>query len=65
MLPSCVNHNMLGCQRWQSRVADFFCYFWPVSQIEYFCLEVCQVHFNMGASAMPKRQPNSVPESML
>ena len=27
--------------------------------------EGLQVHFNMGASTMPRRQPKSVPESML
>ena len=27
----------LGCQRWQSRVADFFCYSWAVfSEINVF-----------------------------
>ena len=27
--------------------------------------EGLQVHFDMGASTMPRRQPKSVPESML
>ena len=74
----------LGCQRWQSCVADFFCYFWAVFSKRTFltksvvwkgaqqtlsippaAAEGLQVHFNMGASTMPRRQPKSVPQSML
>ena len=75
---------LLGWQRWQSRVADFFCYFWAVFSKRTFltksvvwkgaqqtlsippaAAEGLQVHFNMGPSTMPRRQPKSVPESML
>ena len=75
--------HCLGCQKWQSRVADVFCYFWAVFSkrlltksvvwkgaqqtlsIPPAAAEGLQVHFNMGASTMPRRQPKSVPESML
>ena len=76
--------DLLGCQRWQSRVADVFCYFggrfvkrtflnksvvWKGAQqtlsIPPVAAEGLQVHFNMGAPTMPRRQPKSVPESML
>ena len=66
--------HQLGCQRWQSRVADSFCYFWAVFSKRTFltksvvwkgaqqtlsippaAAEGLQVHFNMGASTMPRR----------
>ena len=75
--------NWLGCQSWQSRVADFLFLLGRFSKRTFLTKSVVwngaqqtlslppaaaeglQVHFNIGASTMCRKQPKGVPESML